>query len=299
VLVPARSRPLRADPALGFVLLGLLAFALDAARPEADTPTPIVVDAALRDAFVRDLQRRHGRPPTEAELEAAIVRHVEEEALLAEALALGLDRADPIVRRRLVQKMEFVLADREPIEPPTEAELAAALDAQPERYRLPDRYGLSLALWTRSRHGARAEALAEAALASLIAPYPIQGTGHRSDPVPGGERAERVTERALAERLGARTAAELVALPLGEWRRVDAPFGPMLARLERVEPGALPPLDAVRGAVQRDLLEARRAARRRAELDALLARHPVRRDDRLGTGDAPSTSAALAVETGR
>lgn len=293
MLVPARSRPLRADPALGFVLLGLLAFALDAARPEADTPTPIVVDAALRDAFVRDLQRRHGRPPTEAELEAAIVRHVEEEALLAEALALGLDRADPIVRRRLVQKMEFVLADREPIEPPTEAELAAALDAQPERYRLPDRYGLSLALWTRSRHGARAEALAEAALASLDAGPP------RADPVPGGERAERVTERALAERLGARTAAELVALPLGEWRRVDAPFGPMLARLERVEPGALPPLDAVRGAVQRDLLEARRAARRRAELDALLARHPVRRDDRLGTGDAPSTSAALAVETGR
>jgi peptidyl-prolyl cis-trans isomerase C len=293
VLVPARSRPLRADPALGFVLLGLLAFALDAARPEADTPTPIVVDAALRDAFVRDLQRRHGRPPTEAELEAAIVRHVEEEALLAEALALGLDRADPIVRRRLVQKMEFVLADREPIEPPTEAELAAALDAQPERYRLPDRYGLSLALWTRSRHGARAEALAEAALASLDAGPP------RADPVPGGERAERVTERALAERLGARTAAELVALPLGEWRRIDAPFGPMLARLERVEPGALPPLDAVRGAVQRDLLEARRTARRRAELDALLARHPVRRDDRLGTGDAPSTSAALAVETGR
>lgn len=293
MLVPARSRPLRADPALGFVLLGLLAFALDAARPEADTPTPIVVDAALRDAFVRDLQRRHGRPPTETELEAAIARHVEEEALLAEALALGLDRADPIVRRRLVQKMEFVLADREPIEPPTEAELAAALDAQPERYRLPDRYGLSLALWTRSRHGARAEALAEAALASLDAGPP------RADPVPGGERAERVTERALAERLGARTAAELVALPLGEWRRVDAPFGPMLARLERVEPGALPPLDAVRGAVQRDLLEARRTARRRAELDALLARHPVRRDDRLGTGDAPSTSAALAVETGR
>ncbi len=293
MLVPARSRPLRADPALGFVLLGLLAFALDAARPEADTPTPIVVDAALRDAFVRDLQRRHGRPPTEAELEAAIVRHVEEEALLAEALALGLDRADPIVRRRLVQKMEFVLADREPIEPPTEAELAAALDAQPERYRLPDRYGLSLALWTRSRHGARAEALAEAALASLDAGPP------RADPVPGGERAERVTERALAERLGARTAAELVALPLGEWRRIDAPFGPMLARLERVEPGALPPLDAVRGAVQRDLLEARRTARRRAELDALLARHPVRRDDRLGTGDAPSTTAALAVEAGR
>ncbi len=293
MLVPARSRPLRADPALGFVLLGLLAFALDAARPEADTPTPIVVDAALRDAFVRDLQRRHGRPPTEAELEAAIVRHVEEEALLAEALALGLDRADPIVRRRLVQKMEFVLADREPIEPPTEAELAAAVDAQPERYRLPDRYGLSLALWTRSRHGARAEALAEAALASLDAGPP------RADPVPGGERAERVTERALAERLGARTAAELVALPLGEWRRIDAPFGPMLARLERVEPGALPPLDAVRGAVQRDLLEARRTARRRAELDALLARHPVRRDDRLGTGDAPSTTAALAVEAGR
>jgi peptidyl-prolyl cis-trans isomerase C len=293
VLVPARSRPLRADPALGFVLLGLLAFALDAARPEADTPTPIVVDAALRDAFVRDLQRRHGRPPTEAELESAIARHVEEEALLAEALALGLDRADPIVRRRLVQKMEFVLADREPIEPPTEAELAAALDAQPERYRLPDRYGLSLALWTRSRHGARAEALAEAALASLDAGPP------RADPVPGGERAERVTERALAERLGARTAAELVALPLGEWRRIDAPFGPMLARLERVEPGALPPLDAVRGAVQRDLLEARRTARRRAELDALLARHPVRRDDRLGTGDAPSTTAALAVEAGR
>lgn len=293
MLVPARSRPLRADPALGFVVLGLLAFALDAARPEAETTTPIVVDAALRDAFVRDLRRRHGRAPSEAELEAAIARHVEEEALLAEALALGLDRADPIVRRRLVQKMEFVLADREPIEPPTEAELAAALEAAPERYRRPDRYDLSLALWTRSRHGADAETRAEAALARADADPPD------ADPVPGGARPRGVTERALAETLGARTAAALVALPPGAWHRIDAPFGPMLARLEAIEPGAEPPLEAVRDAVQRDVLEARRAARRRAELDALRARHPVQRDDLAPALDAPSTTAALAAETAR
>src|SRR5690606_31157400 len=61
---------------------------------------------------------------------------VEDEVLYREAMALGLHAADPIVRRRLIQKMRFLLEDTAPIAEPTEAELAAYLKEHAARFRI-------------------------------------------------------------------------------------------------------------------------------------------------------------------
>src|SRR5207248_607365 len=78
--------------------------------------------------------RRNGALPTGSEEAALIQRYIDNEVLYREALALGLDRGDIIVRRRLVQKMEFLTEGLDPLPEPTDAELQAYLDAHAERY---------------------------------------------------------------------------------------------------------------------------------------------------------------------
>ena len=100
----------------------------------------ITVGAEERAALRADQQRRGGAPSAEDERQR-VERFIDSELLYREALARGLDRGDVIVRRRLIQKMEFLLEAEADAEPP-EAELAAALAASPGRYALPERLSL-------------------------------------------------------------------------------------------------------------------------------------------------------------
>jgi hypothetical protein len=73
-------------------------------------------------------QSQWRREPTAQELDALVDDEVREEILYREALALGLDRNDEIVRRRMAQKMQFLAEDVAAAREPTEAELRAWFD---------------------------------------------------------------------------------------------------------------------------------------------------------------------------
>lgn len=129
------------EPLVHFLALGALLFGATAllhrAPPEDPVAAPerIVVSAGLRENFVLNFARNNGRAPTDAELAVAIEEYVREEVLCREARALGLDRDDPAVRRRLRQRMEFAAEDAAGAAAPTEAELAAFLRENPARFR--------------------------------------------------------------------------------------------------------------------------------------------------------------------
>src|SRR3546814_4388104 len=74
------------------------------------------------------------RPPTDAELDSQIERYVRDEVLYREALRLGLDRDDAVVRRRLAQKMDMLASARAETEQPSAKVLLAWYDAHPERF---------------------------------------------------------------------------------------------------------------------------------------------------------------------
>src|SRR5512139_1763506 len=94
------------EPLVHFLLLGLALFLLDAWLRPASAPSPspaIVVDEARIRNLAQNFQRTWQRPPTKTEIEGLIETHVREEVMVREALALGLDRDDAIIRRRLQQ----------------------------------------------------------------------------------------------------------------------------------------------------------------------------------------------------
>src|SRR4051812_42852496 len=101
------------EPLLHFLVLGALIFAgykfLN--RHRTDKPGEIVITQGTVENLVTGFTRTWQRPPTEQELTGLIRDYVREEAAYREALAMGLDRDDTIVRRRLRQKLEFISDD--------------------------------------------------------------------------------------------------------------------------------------------------------------------------------------------
>ena len=132
-------------PLLRFAALGSLLFAADRlsapTEPEASA-VPIVLSAGMEHLVLGEVRDRLGRPPTAEEAKGALRSWEEESLLVADARTLGLDAADPIVRRRLAQKMRYLLDDAIATGAPTEADLEAHLAAHPDRFQVPARLAL-------------------------------------------------------------------------------------------------------------------------------------------------------------
>ena len=118
-------RALLKEPLVHFLVLGGLIFAWSAWRGEPVDPAErtIEVDREQQALIALDFERTMQRPPTDAELDGLIGRWVREEVLYREALRLGLDSGDPVVRRRLAKKMDFLAASEAELAQPTDAEL--------------------------------------------------------------------------------------------------------------------------------------------------------------------------------
>src|SRR6185295_160485 len=108
-------RRLLQEPLLHFLALGAVIFTANgwrqSQRPAANAEPRINVTAAVIDRLRAGYERQFGQAPDAAELRGLVTAHIREEVLCREALALGLDRDDTIVRRRLAQKMEFLTDD--------------------------------------------------------------------------------------------------------------------------------------------------------------------------------------------
>ena len=113
----------------------------------------------------------HQRPPTRHELDGLVDEAIREEIFYREALAQGLDRDDVVVRRRLMQKLEFVAQDLEPVPSPTDAQLQGYLQQHPDKFRTEPRYSFPQVYLNPQRHGARLATRQRGLLADLQASW--------------------------------------------------------------------------------------------------------------------------------
>jgi len=126
------------EPLVQFLLIGSCIYGLYAwvGTPAEDaTESSIIVDAARVESLSRQWQQRWNRPPTRQELDGLIDSFVREEILYRQAIAMGLDVGDPITRRRMAQKLEFVTNDLALLNEPTSDQLEQYFDENQARYR--------------------------------------------------------------------------------------------------------------------------------------------------------------------
>jgi len=262
-------------PEAQFVVVGVLLFALHRAVAPRAPSRRIEVGRAAREALAQDHRRRSGVEPTAAELDALVRRYVETEVLAREAVSLGLDRGDTIVRRRLVQKMELLLEAEADARAPTDAELRALAARRADADRLPERRSFTHVFVSRDRHP---DAAAEAARLRRL----LDGGADAAalgDPFLRGRAMALADEREVAAAFGEPFARALFALDdnaTGWSAPIASSYGLHLVRVTERRPPEAPPFEAIRARLRRAWEEERRAEARRTGLQRLVARYDVR-----------------------
>jgi parvulin-like peptidyl-prolyl isomerase len=242
------------EPLLHFLLIGAALFALYGVlnRGESDTPREIVVSEARVAALAENFAKTWMRPPTAEELAGLVEDYVREEIYYREALAIGLDQDDTVIRRRLRQKMEFISEELATTEP-TDAELQAYLDANAEKFLEPSATTFEQVYFSTERRGDDARPAAERLLAAL------QAGRAGPDPAAAGDSTllplsmEGATPRQIAGTFGEEFVAQLDEAPAGQWSGpLHSSYGVHLVRVVERADGALPTLDRIRPVVLRE-----------------------------------------------
>lgn len=239
------------DPLLHFALLGALLFAVYQwiGAPGKEEPRGrILVDDAVIESLEQGFQAVWKRQPNEAERTGLIEDYIAEQLLYREALRLGLDEGDVVIRRRLRQKMEFLLQDQLAQLEPSETELAAFYEENAQRYRRAPRLSFVQVYLGSGAGGDAAEAL----LVKLRegGDLDVDALGQPSL-LPRVVRSENAG--AVGRLFGEEFAQALLEGQTGVWfGPVPSSYGEHLVLLEEREEGRLPPLDEVRGDVLRD-----------------------------------------------
>jgi hypothetical protein len=245
---------------LHFLLLGAALFGLFSmvAKKDAEAPTKIVVSAprvaTLADRFARTWRR----PPTEQELQGLVEDYIRDEICYREGRAAGLDRDDVVIRRRVRQKMEFLAEDMAAAEPSDE-ELASYLAANPERFRTEDRLTFRHVFLSATRRGSALDGDAREIAKTLTGTSAPVDPAAIGDPFLLGDEFREMSQGDVTRMFSEGFARQLSAVEPGRWQGpIPSSFGAHFVFVDQRAKGSLPPLDAVREAVQREWLNARR-----------------------------------------
>ena len=306
------------EPLVHFLLLGALLFALDAwlrPVPVADAGGEIVVSEGRIRNLAQGFRRTWQRPPTRTELEGLIQDYIREEVLYREAIALGLDQDDTIIRRRLRQKMEFVSDNAAALTTPGDQDLADWLAAHPDAFRTEPQATFAQIYLDPRRHGERLDADARQLIDQLNRPGQSDqaaletGDGLRMlDP-----RYDDLAQSEVARLFGTDFARALFEQPVGPWvGPIDSGYGSHLVQLESMTPGGVAAMEDVRPLLEREWANAKRKAVGEAMYAELLAKYqvtvnlpqgldgsPGESGGRPGTATPPETGNAGAIQSPR
>jgi hypothetical protein len=239
------------EPLIHFLLIGALLFGLYGLMPSAGPATAASKQIRLSQGEITQLtllfQSQWRRPPTPQELERLVENKVQQEILYREALAMGLDKDDEIVKRRMAQKMQFLAEDVAAAREPTAAELKAWFEQNSARFAQPPRLSFRHLYFSPDRRGERARDDAQQALTKLTGePADTKIAGALADPFMFQDFYRDRAPDYLAKEFGPPFALAVARLPPGSWQGpVESGFGWHLVFVDTLIPGRVPAFEEV------------------------------------------------------
>ena len=266
------------EPLFHFLLMGtaiFIAYNL-ISRQASSEPGKILITqgelASMREGYINTWQR----PPTSEEMDGLIHERIREEVYYQEALVLGLDKDDIIIRRRLQQKMEFIAHDVAKQSEPTNQELAEFLANHPDLFRVEARFSFQQIYLNAARRGKKLQQDISGLLSELNQSASKRAIQKLGDATMLPAQMTYATAKEISGQFGKEFTDRLLQLATGRWvGPVNAIDGPHLVMLcERKERGT-PALEEIHDAVFREFDEARQKAANEKFYDELLKNYSI------------------------
>lgn len=265
------------EPLVHFVLIGAGVFALYALAAGDDqdaTRDTIVITEGRVQQLAQVFAKTWQRPPSPEELRGLVDAYIKEEVYYREALKLGLERDDTLIRRRMQQKMEFVTEPADEVLQPDDTTLQAYLDAHKSDFRVEPRFAFEQVFLNPDKPGDGAPVRAEETLKFLKALDGIPPDVGDPTLLPGEMPLSPLG--GIARNFGESFAANLTDLPENEWAGpIKSAYGLHLVRVTKRMDGYDPDLHEVRDAVAQKWGAEKRDEFQAQAYDQLLAKYDV------------------------
>lgn len=240
------------EPLIHFLLAGALLFAAHAwvNRDGGDTPRAIRVGVADVNWLKETWSRQWQRPPTEQEMRGLLREYLKESLLAREAVEMGLDEDDTVIRRRLAQKLEFLVQDTARMGDPPEAELRRYHAAHAERYAVAAQVSFT-----------QVQFATEAAAAAALAALAVAGTEPAGDASALDRQHADADTLAVSNQFGQDFARAVFDLAPGAWQGpVPSAYGYHLVRVDARTAGQPRSFEEARAQVLEDWLRVQQEA---------------------------------------
>jgi hypothetical protein len=291
------------EPLFHFLLIGAGLFLIfgwrggPASPPggQAGSPsTKIIVSQGQIEHLAAQFNRTWQRRPTEQELKGLIDSHVRDEISYREAMAMGLDRDDPNIRRRMRLKLETLNEDIAAAMSPTDQDLQAFLEQHPDAFLEEPRAAFRQVFLNPDHSGANFEAEARNLLAQLRAAGPDADlSGFGNSPMMLSKDLPLSTVSEIGRLFGQQFGKNVVKLEPGQWQGpVRSGYGLHLVLVTERQPARLPELAEVREHVEREWIFARKREMQEAMYEKLAQRYTVVIEE---SSDTKRQGAAVAV----
>jgi len=239
------------EPLVHFVLLGALLFAghllWERHVSKADYTITVSTEEMERQALIFAGENR--RQPTDEDLKALLFSHVEEEALMREAQRIGLGEDDTIIRRRLAQKMRFIIEDVDAPALPNEKELKSWFEDNLDKFIVPEKRSFSHIYLSPETHGDDLNNKAGTLLSSLSASD--QDWKSMGDPFMMKREFKELSALEITRLFSSEFAKTLFALSGENWQGpAESAFGLHLLRVDKIAPRVVPNFADVRANVE-------------------------------------------------
>lgn len=256
---------------IGAAIFGVFRFADGGTSPASDE---IVVSSGQIGSLAAIFSRTWQRPPTAKELDALVNEHIRDEVLYRQGVAMGLDKDDAVVRRRIRQKMEFVAELAADVEP-TDAELRTFVAAHPEWFQSEARFSFDQIYFPAGGTSVpNAEGL-NRLLRDLNAGT-VEASTVGSELMAGSE-FRNVSRSAVAQTFGEEFAVGIEKTARGAWSGpVNSAYGTHLVRVTARVEAREPPVEDVRGAARREWLHGQKVVANEALYQRLRSLYVVK-----------------------
>lgn len=242
------------EPLFHFLLIGALLFFSYSVFDDTDeyNDNRIVIKQSDLDVLYANFTRTWQRQPSEQEMSGLVEDWIREEIAYREALALGLEQEDAYIKRRLRMKMELILNDMSNLSPPTDQELAAFLEQNPEKFWREPRISFTQIFFQEKPTAEQAEHVLEQVADAGV------NIAQLGDPIMLPEHVELSSSSLIDRQFGTGFASELERLTTGDWQGpVRSGFGFHLVRVHSKEAGSYPALEDVKPVVEREYIAQR------------------------------------------